>query len=498
MNDTKVETRTEEQNLNEILLVRREKLEKLRQEGKDPFDITRYDVTHKARQIIDDFDNMEGQKVSIAGRIITRRIMGKASFAHILDSSGQIQIFVQINEVGDEQYQSFRSYDIGDIIGLTGVVFRTRMGEITVKVQEMVLLAKSLHPLPEKWHGLKDPDLRYRHRYTDLIVNPDVRRTFEIRSKIIRGIRNYLDERGYLEVETPILHTTAGGATARPFITHHNTLDIDMYLRIATELHLKRLIIGGFDKVYEVGRIFRNEGMSIKHNPEFTSVEIYKAYGDYHDMMELTENMIVSIANEVLGTTRIMYQGTEIDLTPPWRRLTMTDAVKEYTGLDFSGISTDEEARKAAREAGVNVDKDATWGKVLNEVFEEKVEEHLVQPTFILDYPIEVSPLAKRIKDDPRLTYRFELFIIGREMANAFSELNDPMDQRERFMEQARLRAAGDDEAHMMDEDFVHALEIGMPPTGGLGIGIDRLVMLLTDSYSIRDVILFPTMKPRE
>jgi lysyl-tRNA synthetase class 2 len=478
--------------------VRREKLEKLRQEGKDPFDITRYDVTHKARQIIDDFDNMEGQKVSIAGRIITRRIMGKASFAHILDSSGQIQIFVQINEVGDEQYQSFRSYDIGDIIGLTGVVFRTRMGEITVKVQEMVLLAKSLHPLPEKWHGLKDPDLRYRHRYTDLIVNPDVRRTFEIRSKIIRGIRNYLDERGYLEVETPILHTTAGGATARPFITHHNTLDIDMYLRIATELHLKRLIIGGFDKVYEVGRIFRNEGMSIKHNPEFTTVEIYKAYGDYHDMMELTENMIVSIANEVLGTTRIMYQGTEIDLTPPWRRLTMTDAVKEYTGLDFSGISTDEEARKAAREAGVNVDKDATWGKVLNEVFEEKVEEHLVQPTFILDYPIEVSPLAKRIKDDPRLTYRFELFITGREMANAFSELNDPMDQRERFMEQARLRAAGDDEAHMMDEDFVHALEIGMPPTGGLGIGIDRLVMLLTDSYSIRDVILFPTMKPRE
>ena len=401
MNDTKVETRTEEQNLNEILLVRREKLEKLRQEGKDPFDITRYDVTHKARQIIDDFDNMEGQKVSIAGRIITRRIMGKASFAHILDSSGQIQIFVQINEVGDEQYQSFRSYDIGDIIGLTGVVFRTRMGEITVKVQEMVLLAKSLHPLPEKWHGLKDPDLRYRHRYTDLIVNPDVRRTFEIRSKIIRGIRNYLDERGYLEVETPILHTTAGGATARPFITHHNTLDIDMYLRIATELHLKRLIIGGFDKVYEVGRIFRNEGMSIKHNPEFTTVEIYKAYGDYHDMMELTENMIVSIANEVLGTTRIMYQGTEIDLTPPWRRLTMTDAVKEYTGLDFSGISTDEEARKAAREAGVNVDKDATWGKVLNEVFEEKVEEHLVQPTFILDYPIEVSPLAKRIKAIP-------------------------------------------------------------------------------------------------
>ena len=498
MNDSRVETHDEQQNLNEILLVRREKLEKLRQEGKDPFEITTYNVTHKAREIIDNFENMEGQTVSIAGRIMTKRVMGKASFAHILDGSGQIQIFVRINEVGDELYQSFKSYDIGDIIGLTGVVFRTKMGEITVNAQDIILLTKSLYPLPEKWHGLKDPDLRYRHRHMDLIVNPDVRRTFIMRSKIIRGIRNYLDNKGYLEVETPILHTTAGGATARPFITHHNTLDIDMYLRIATELHLKRLIIGGFDKVYEVGRIFRNEGMSIKHNPEFTTVEIYKAYGDYHDMMELTENMIVSIANEVLGTTRIMYQGTEIDLTPPWRRLTMTDAVKEYTGLDFSGISTDEEARKAAREAGVNVDKDATWGKVLNEVFEEKVEEHLVQPTFILDYPIEVSPLAKRIKDDPRLTYRFELFIIGREMANAFSELNDPMDQRERFMEQARLRAAGDDEAHMMDEDFVHALEIGMPPTGGLGIGIDRLVMLLTDSYSIRDVILFPTMKPRE
>jgi len=498
MNDSRVETHDEQQNLNEILLVRREKLEKLRQEGKDPFEITTYNVTHKAREIIDNFENMEGQTVSIAGRIMTKRVMGKASFAHILDGSGQIQIFVRINEVGDELYQSFKSYDIGDIIGLTGVVFRTKMGEITVNAQDIILLTKSLYPLPEKWHGLKDPDLRYRHRHMDLIVNPDVRRTFIMRSKIIRGIRNYLDNKGYLEVETPILHTTAGGATARPFITHHNTLDIDMYLRIATELHLKRLIIGGFDKVYEVGRIFRNEGMSIKHNPEFTSVEIYKAYGDYYDMMELTEDMIVTIARETLGTTRVMYQGVEVDLTPPWQRMTMVEAVKRYTGLDFSVISTDQEAREAAQKAGVEVDKDSTWGKVLNEIFEEKVEEHLVQPTFIMDYPVEVSPLAKRMKDDPRLTYRFELFITGREMANAFSELNDPIDQRERFMEQARLRAAGDEEAHMMDEDFVHALEVGMPPTGGLGIGIDRLVMLLTDSYSIRDVILFPTMKPKE
>jgi len=498
MDDTRMETQAEERNLNEILMVRREKLEKLRQEGMDPFEITRYDVSHRAREIIDNFDTMEGQTVSIAGRIITKRVMGKASFAHILDSSGQIQIFVRVNEVGDEQYQRFKSFDIGDIIGLTGIVFRTRMGEISVKVQDMLLLAKSLYPLPEKWHGLKDPDLRYRHRYTDLIVNPDVRRTFEIRSKIIRSIRNYLDERGYLEVETPILDTTAGGAAARPFITHHNTLGIDMYLRIATELHLKRLIIGGFDKVYEIGRIFRNEGMSVKHNPEFTSIEIYKAYGDYYDMMELTEDMIVSVAKEVLGTTRIEYQGVEIDLTPPWRRMTMIEAVKEYTGLDFSSISTGEEARKAAQKVGVSIDKDATWGRALNEVFEEKVEEHLIQPIFIKDYPIEVSPLAKKIKDDPRLTYRFEVFITGREMGNAFSELNDPVDQRERFMEQARQRAAGDEEAHMMDEDFIHALEIGMPPTGGLGIGIDRLVMLLTDSYSIRDVILFPTMRPRE
>lgn len=498
MDATRTDAQFEEQNLNEILLVRREKLDKLRKEGRDPFAITRFEVTHYSQQIKDDFDTMEGQEVTVAGRIMSKRVMGKASFAHIQDSAGQIQIFVRINDVGEEQYEDFKSFDLGDIIGVTGEVFKTKTGEISVRVKNIVLLTKSLYPLPEKWHGLKDPDLRYRHRYVDLIVNPEVRRTFETRSKVIRCIRNYLDTRGYLEVETPILHTTAGGAAARPFITHHNTLDIDMYLRIATELHLKRLIVGGFDKVYELGRVFRNEGMSIKHNPEFTSIEIYRAYADYMDMMELTEDMIVTVAKEVLGTTKLTYQGQEIDLTPPWQRMTMIEAVKKYAGVDFSQINTDEEAREVAKQAGLELDKGNTWGHILNAFFEEKVEQHLVQPTFILDYPIEISPLAKRKKDDPRLTYRFELYIVAREIANAFSELNDPIDQRERFLEQARQRAAGDEEAHMMDEDFVHALEIGMPPTGGVGIGIDRLVMIFTDSYSIRDVILFPTMRPRE
>ncbi|MFO7295674.1 MAG: lysine--tRNA ligase [Clostridia bacterium] len=498
MDETRMEVQLEEQNLNDILLVRREKLNKLRKEGRDPFEITRFGVTHYSQQIKDHFDTMEGQEVTVAGRIMSKRMMGKASFAHIQDSAGQIQIFVRINDVGEEQYEDFKSFDLGDIIGVTGEVFKTKTGEISVRAKDMVLLAKSLYPLPEKWHGLKDPDLRYRHRYVDLIVNPEVRRTFETRSKVIRCIRNYLDSRGYLEVETPILHTTAGGAAARPFITHHNTLDIDMYLRIATELHLKRLIVGGFDKVYELGRVFRNEGMSIKHNPEFTSIEIYRAYADYMDMMELTEDMIVTVAKEVLGTTKLTYQGQEIDLTPPWQRMTMIEAVKKYAGVDFSQIDTDEEAREVAKQAGLELKKGNTWGHILNAFFEEKVEQHLIQPTFILDYPIEISPLAKKKKDDPRLTYRFELYIVAREIANAFSELNDPIDQRERFMEQARQRAAGDEEAHMMDEDFVHALEIGMPPTGGVGIGIDRLVMLFTDSYSIRDVILFPTMRPKE
>lgn len=487
-----------EEDLGELIKIRREKLNKLQAEGKNPYDITRFNPTHYSQDILDNFEEMEGREVTIAGRIMSRRIMGKASFAHILDAKGQIQIFVQINQLGKEEYETFKTYDIGDIIGVTGTVFRTRMGEISVKAAEITLLSKSLRPLPEKWHGLKDPDLRYRQRYLDMIVNPEVRHTFVLRSKIIQAIRRYLDDRGFLEVETPVLHNTAGGAAARPFITHHNTLDLDMYLRIATELHLKRLIVGGFDKVYEIGRIFRNEGMSIKHNPEFTMIELYEAYSDYKDIMNLTEDMLSTVARKVLGTELITYQGEEINLAPPWKRISMIDAVKEYTGVDFNAISSDEDARKAAKELDVSVENDATWGNVLNEIFEEKVEEHLIQPTFVMDYPIEISPLAKKKKDDPRLTERFELFITGREYGNAYSELNDPIDQRERFMEQARQRAAGNEEAEMMDEDFVNALEIGMPPTGGLGIGIDRLVMLLTDSYSIRDVILFPTMKPKE
>lgn len=495
------ETRDEgiiEENLNEILRVRREKLAKLRQAGKDPFKITKFNPTHKSITILNEFESLENQEVVIAGRIMTKRVMGRASFAHILDSEGQIQIFVQINELGKEAYEDFKAMDIGDIIGVKGDVFRTKKGEISVRAKEITLLAKSLQPLPEKWHGLKDTDLRYRQRHVDLIVNPDVKKTFIIRSKVIQQIRNYLDARGFIEVDTPILHNTAGGAAARPFITHHNTLDIDMYLRIATELHLKRLIVGGFDKVYEMGRIFRNEGMSIKHNPEFTTIELYQAYADYEDMMDLTEDMIATVAKEVLGTTQIEYQGQPIDLTPPWKRMTMIDAVKEYTGIDFNSFTEDEEAARALREIGIDLDKPVTWGEALNIAFEERVEDKLIQPTFIINYPVEISPLAKRMNEDPRLTYRFELFITGRELANAFSELNDPIDQKERFMEQAKQRAAGDEEAHMMDEDFVNALEIGMPPTGGLGIGIDRLIMLLTDSYSIRDVILFPTMKPRD
>jgi len=495
------ETRDEgimEENLNDILRVRREKLAKLREAGKDPFKITKFNPTHKSITILNEFESLENQEVVIAGRIMTKRVMGRASFAHILDSEGQIQIFVQVNELGKDAYEEFKTMDIGDIIGVKGDVFKTKKGEISVRAKEITLLSKSLQPLPEKWHGLKDTDLRYRQRHVDLIVNPDVKKTFIIRSKVIQQIRNYLDARGFIEVDTPILHNTAGGAAARPFITHHNTLDMDMYLRIATELHLKRLIIGGFDKVYEMGRIFRNEGMSIKHNPEFTSIELYQAYADYEDMMDLTEDMIATVAKEVLGTTQIEYQGQPVDLTPPWKRMTMIDAVKEYTGIDFDSFTEDEEAARALKEIGIDIDEPVTWGEALNIAFEERVEDKLIQPTFIINYPIEISPLAKRMNEDPRLTYRFELFITGRELANAFSELNDPIDQKERFMEQAKQRAAGDEEAHMMDEDFVNALEIGMPPTGGLGIGIDRLIMLLTDSYSIRDVILFPTMKPRD
>ena len=433
----------------------------------------------------------------MAGSFMAKRIMGKASFCHIQDSTGKIQSYVSINELGEESYKAFKEDDIGDIVGITGFVFKTKTGEISIHAKELTLLAKSLRPLPEKFHGLKDTDLRYRQRYVDLIVNPEVKDTFEKRTKIIKTIREILDEKNYIEVETPILNTIPGGASARPFITHHNTLDIDMYLRIATELYLKRLIVGGFDRVYEIGRIFRNEGMDIKHNPEFTTIELYQAYANLEDIMDLTEELVSKVAMKVLGTTKITYQGQEIDLTPGWRRVTMIDAVKEATGVDFHEINTDEEAMEAAKKAGVPVDPiKTTRGDIIVAFFDEKVEETLIQPTIVYEYPIENSPLAKKTDADERMTQRFELFIGGREYANAFSELNDPIDQYERFLNQVKQREAGDDEANMMDMDFVNALEYGMPPTGGVGMGIDRLVMLLTDEASIRDVLLFPTMKP--
>ena len=485
-----------EEELSEILKVRREKLKELQEAGEDPFKIVKYDKTHSSKEIKDNFEEYDGQFVSVAGRIMSKRGMGKASFADIQDRDGKIQIYVKKDEVGDEVYAKYKKFDIGDIVGVKGEVFRTHMGEISIKVKEIILLAKSLLPLPEKFHWLKDPDLRYRQRYVDLIMNENVKNTFVLRSKIIREIRKFLDDRGFLEVETPILNTIPGGAAARPFITHHNTLDIDMYLRIATELHLKRLIVGGLEKVYELGRIFRNEGMSIKHNPEFTTIEIYEAYTDYHGMMDLTEELITTVCQNCLGTLKIEYQGEEIDLSTPWKRITMIDAIKEVTGVDFDEIKDLDTARKAAKGLGVEVEDKLSMGEIINLVFEEKVEETLLQPTFIMDYPVEVSPLAKRKADRPELTERFELFITRREMANAFSELNDPIDQRERFLRQVALREAGDEEANMMDEDFINALSYGMPPTGGLGIGIDRLVMLLSNEYSIRDVLLFPTMKP--
>ncbi|MBA1334579.1 MAG: Lysyl-tRNA synthetase (class II) [Firmicutes bacterium] len=488
----------DELSLNEMLLLRRQKLDELKRKGKDPFAIDKFDRKNYSSDIKDNYEEFEGKEVSVAGRIMTKRSHGKASFADIQDRNGRIQIYVREDNIGEESYNDFTSYDIGDIIGVKGEVFTTRTGEISVKAQEIILLCKSLQILPEKWHGLKDQDLRYRQRYVDLIVNPEVKRTFIIRSNTIRAIQNYLDGLGFIEVETPILHTIAGGANARPFITHHNTLDIDMYLRIATELHLKRLIVGGLEKVYEIGRIFRNEGMSVKHNPEFTSIEIYEAYTDYHGMMELTENIIAYAAEKVLGTTKIQYQGIEIDLTPPWTRMTMLDAIKRFAGIDFAGIETQEEAYNAVKQLGIEVEKTMSKGEIINAVFEEKVEEHLIQPIFITDYPVEVSPLAKRIPGNTDFTSRFEGFIYAREIANAFSELNDPIDQKKRFEDQLKQREAGDEEAHMMDEDYISALEVGLPPTGGLGIGIDRLVMFFTDSYSIRDVILFPTMKPRE
>ena len=487
-----------EVDLNELMKIRREKLKELQEQGKDPYEITKFNRTNTAGEIKANYDEFEQKDVTIAGRIMAKRIMGKASFCTIQDCDEKIQSYVSINDLGEESYKAFKAFDIGDIIGITGFVFKTRTEEISVHAKEVTLLSKSLRPLPEKFHGLKDPDLRYRQRYTDLIVNPEVKKTFEARSKIISEIRRILDEKGYLEVETPILNTISGGATAKPFITHHNSLDMDMYLRIATELNLKRLIVGGFDKVYEIGRIFRNEGMDIRHNPEFTSIEFYAAYEDFNYMMDITEEIFTKCAMKVLGTTKITYQGQEIDLTPGWKRITMVDSIKEVCGIDFNEVKTDEEAVALAKEKGIEIpDKTKrTRGDVIGLFFDEYVEKTLIQPTFIYEYPVEISPLAKKCPKNKAMTERFEIFIGGREYGNAFSELNDPIDQYERFKKQVEAKEAGDEEAADMDEDFIQALEIGLPPTGGIGIGIDRLVMLLTDSASIRDVLLFPTMKP--
>ena len=491
------ENEIQEQDLNELLKIRREKLANLQAEGKDPFEITKFNRTHTSADVKDKFDELEGKDVIVAGRIMAKRVMGKASFYHIQDMQGKLQAYIKRDDVGEESYKDFKTYDIGDIVGVKGFVFKTQTGEISVHTHEITLLSKSLRPLPEKYHGLKNTDLRYRQRYVDLIVNPEVKDTFILRSKIIKELRRILDSKGYMEVETPILNTIYAGDAARPFITHHNTLDLDMFLRIAPELYLKRLIVGGFDKVYEIGRLFRNEGMSIKHNPEFTNIELYAVYEDYNDMMDIAEEIVSTIAKNVLGTTKITYQGVDIDLTPSWKRISMIDSIKEVTGIDFNTIETDEEARKLADEKHVELEPTKqTRGHIINAFFEEFVEETLIQPTFIIDYPVEVSPLTKRKPSDKRLVERFEMFIGGREYGNAYSELNDPIDQYNRFAAQVEARKQGDEEAGMMDEDFVNALEIGLPPTGGLGIGLDRLIMLLTDSASIRDILLFPTMKP--
>ena len=488
---------TETNNTNE-LAVRREKLAALTAAGKNPFELTTFDVNAHSEAIKADFDAYEGKDVQIAGRIVGKRVMGKASFMHLLDRDGKMQVYVKRDDVGTDEYADFKKYDIGDIVGVAGFVFRTQTGEVSVHAKAITLLSKSLLPLPEKFHGLKDQDLRYRQRYVDLIVNPEVKRNFVIRSQFIKFLRNYLDNMNYIEVETPVLNTIAGGAAARPFITHHNTLDIDMYMRIATELPLKRLIVGGMDRVYEVGRIFRNEGMDPKHNPEFTTVEMYQAYADFHDMMDIAEGILSGAAKAIHGTYTLEWLGETIDLTPGWRRLTMVDAVREYVGIDFGAITDDAEAVAAAKAKGVELAPAAekTWGNALYACFDQKVEEKLIQPTFITMYPVEVSPLTKRSPADPRLTERFELFICHSELANAYSELNDPLDQRERFVKQAEQRQRGDDETEMLDEDFLTALEYGMPPTGGMGMGIDRAVMMLTNSDTIREVILFPTMKP--
>jgi len=482
------------EDMNELMLQRREKLSQLRDEKEKAF-AEKYEKTHRAAEVEDNFEDLEEKEVKLAGRLMAIRTHGKASFADLMDMSGKVQLYVKQNNIGEDRYEFFQDLDLGDLVGITGTVFKTNRGQVSVRVSSFELLTKSLRPLPEKFHGLKDKDIRYRQRYLDLIVNPDVKETFVIRSKIIKEMRRYLEERGFLEVETPMMHPIAGGATARPFVTHHNTLDMDLFLRIAPELYLKKLIVGGFEKVFEINRNFRNEGMSYKHNPEFTTMELYQAQADYYDMMELTENLVSHLAEEVLGTQTLEYEETELDFTAPWERITMVEAVKKYAGVDFTEFDTAEEAYEAAASVGVKPEEGLSYGEVLNEVFEIRVEDKLIQPTFITGYPTEVSPLSRRNDQEPDLTERFELFIAGREIANGFSELNDPVDQRQRFVQQVEGRDAGDEEAHRMDDDYIEALEYGMPPTAGEGIGIDRLVMLLTDAASIREVILFPHMK---
>ncbi|SMC28965.1 lysyl-tRNA synthetase, class II [Clostridium acidisoli DSM 12555] len=494
----KLQARAEKE-MNDLLKERRQKLSDLQAQGKDPFDVYKVNRTHTSNVIKEKYDELEGKEVTVAGRLMSKRVHGKAGFSDVHDKYGKIQLYIKIDDVGEEKLKTYKTFDIGDFVSITGRVFKTKTEEVSIHITDFELLSKSLKPLPEKFHGLKDPDLRYRQRYVDLIINPEVRDTFFKRTAIIKAMREFLDNKDYLEVETPILSPIAGGAAAKPFETHHNALNIDMYLRIATELYLKRLIVGGFERVYEIGKNFRNEGIDVRHNPEFTMIELYEAYADYNDMMEITENMVAYICNKVLGTTKITYQETEIDFTPPWRRVTMVDAVKEYSGVDFNEIKTDEEARNIAKEKGLQFKKkleDCTKGDILNEFFEAYGEEKLIQPTFIYDYPVEISPLTKKKRGNEAFTERFEGFVFGRELCNAYSELNDPIVQRQRFLQQLKERELGDDEAYVMDEDFLNSLEIGMPPTGGMGMGVDRLIMLLTDSYSIRDVLLFPTMKP--
>ncbi len=487
----------EEISVSEQAAIRRDKLQGYIEAGNNPYHLTRYVCTHRSMDIVENFDALEGQEVSIAGRMMSRRVMGKASFAHVQDEPGQLQVYVKRDVVGADEYQRFKELDIGDCIGVRGKVFRTQKGEVSVEAEEITLLAKSLLPLPEKFHGLKDPDIRYRQRYLDMIVNPEVKRTFLLRTKIIKAVREFFDARGYIEVDTPVLHTSETGATARPFVTHHNTLDIDMYLRIETELHLKRLIVGGLERVYEIGRIFRNEGMDIKHNPEFTTIEFYEAYADYRRMMERAQGLFQYVADTVLGRRVFDYQGVEMHLEDDFAEITMVDAVKEHSGLDFNDWADDEAARAALKAKGVEIDADATRGQCLERLFDEFVEDKLVQPTFVTEYPVEISPLAKRMPGKPGFTERFELFMNAREMGNAFSELNDPFDQRGRFEKQVAAQRAKGVQSAQVDDDFVTAIEYGMPPTGGMGIGIERMVMLFTNSYSIRDVLLFPTMKPR-